>query len=442
MKISDQGRTAVAQPAVTTDVQRRTGYFRWSVCALLFFAATVNYIDRQVIGILKPTLQDLYHWSEIDYSNIVFAFTAAYAIGLLLVGRIIDLLGVRKGFSLAVIVWSIAAMGHAMARSVLGFGAARFALGLGESGSFPASIKAVAEWFPKKERALATGIFNSGTNIGAVVAPLVVPWITVTYGWQWAFIATGALGFIWIIAWLASYTSPQKHPRISQAELAHIESDPRESEMRTGWQELIPHRQTWAFAAGKFLTDPIWWVYLYWVPDFLHKNHGLSLTEIGPPVVTIYILADIGSIGGGWLSSSLIKNALDRQCQPQTCNAGLRCVGGADRVCVSRIGSLDCVSFDWAGRRGPSGLVRQFVYLGFRHVSAARGWIGGRHWWNGRSGWRDADRQSRRLPSAVDGFVLAGVYHRGIGVPHRTIGHSSDRPADGASGMLKVRERR
>jgi ACS family hexuronate transporter-like MFS transporter len=204
-------------------------------------------------------------------------------------------------------VWSIAAMGHAMARSVLGFGAARFALGLGESGNFPASIKAVAEWFPKKERALATGIFNSGTNIGAVVAPLVVPWITVTYGWQWAFIATGALGFIWIIAWLASYTSPQKHPRISEAELAHIQSDPRESEMRTGWQELIPHRQTWAFAAGKFLTDPIWWVYLYWVPDFLHKNHGLSLTEIGPPVVTIYILADIGSIGGGWLSSSLIK---------------------------------------------------------------------------------------------------------------------------------------
>src|SRR5215467_5789927 len=211
MKISDQGRTAVAHPAVTTVVQRRTGYFRWSVCALLFFAATVNYIDRQVIGILKPTLQDLYHWTEIDYSNIVFAFTAAYAIGLLVVGRIMDLLGVRKGFSLAVIVWSVAAMGHALARSVFGFEAARFALGLGESGSFPASIKAVAEWFPKKERALATGIFNSGTNIGAVVAPLVVPWITIVYGWQWAFIATGALGFLWIIAWLAMYSSPQEH---------------------------------------------------------------------------------------------------------------------------------------------------------------------------------------------------------------------------------------
>jgi ACS family hexuronate transporter-like MFS transporter len=305
MKI-DRAGTAVANPVITA-AQERIGHLRWSVCALLFFAATVNYIDRQVIGILKPTLQDLYHWSEIDYSNIVFAFTAAYAIGLLVVGRVIDLLGVRKGFSFAVIVWSIAAMGHSLARSVLGFGAARFALGLGESGAFPSSIKAVAEWFPRKERALATGIFNSGTNIGAVIAPLAVPWITITYGWQWAFIATGALGFVWVIAWLASYGSPQKHPRISEAELAHIQSDAPESQTRTEWRQLLPHRQTYAFAAGKFLTDPIWWVYLYWVPDFLHKKHGLSLTEIGPPVVAIYILADIGSIGGGWLSSFLIK---------------------------------------------------------------------------------------------------------------------------------------
>jgi ACS family hexuronate transporter-like MFS transporter len=317
MKIQHTGgsmridQTAVEQAEIKAGTQQRTGYFRWSVCALLFFAATVNYIDRQVIGILKPTLQDLYHWTEIDYSNIVFAFTASYAIGLLLVGRIIDLLGARKGFSLAVFVWSIAAMGHALARSVLGFSAARFALGLGESGSFPASIKTVAEWFPRKERALATGLFNSGTNIGAVVAPLVVPWLTIAYGWQWAFIATGALGFIWIITWWVMYSSPQEHPRVSRAELAHIQSDPPEVQSRIEWQKLLPHRQTWAFAAGKFLTDPIWWVYWwvyqYWVPDFLHRSHGLSLTEIGPPVVTIYILADIGSIGGGWLSSYLIK---------------------------------------------------------------------------------------------------------------------------------------
>jgi len=283
------------------------GNFRWSICALLFFAATVNYIDRQVIGILKPTLQGLYGWSEIDYSNIVFAFTTAYAIGMLAAGRFVDWLGVRKGFSLAVAFWSIAAMGHALARSVLGFGAARFALGIGEAGSFPSSIKAVAEWFPKKERALATGIFNAGTNVGAVVAPLAVPFITVTYGWQWAFIATGALGFIWVIAWLAMYTSPSVNTRLSSAELKYIQSDSPETPAKPTWRSLLPHRQTWAFAVGKFLTDPIWWVYLYWLPDFLHKNHGLSLTELGPPVVTIYVLADIGSIGGGWLSSSLIK---------------------------------------------------------------------------------------------------------------------------------------
>jgi ACS family hexuronate transporter-like MFS transporter len=283
------------------------GNFRWSICALLFFAATVNYIDRQVIGILKPTMQGLYGWSEIDYSNIVFAFTTAYAIGMLAAGRFVDWLGVRKGFSLVVAFWSIAAMGHALARSVLGFSAARFALGIGEAGSFPSSIKAVAEWFPKKERALATGIFNAGTNIGAVVAPLAVPFITVTYGWQWAFIATGALGFIWVIAWLTMYTSPSVNTRLSSAELKYIQSDSPEAPAKPTWRSLLPHRQTWAFAVGKFLTDPIWWVYLYWLPDFLHKNHGLSLTELGPPVVTIYVLADIGSIGGGWLSSSLIK---------------------------------------------------------------------------------------------------------------------------------------
>ena len=299
-------KTAIEHASVTAE-KETAGHFRWSVCALLFFAATVNYVDRQVIGILKPTLQDLYHWSEVDYSNVVFAFTAAYAIGLLVVGRIIDWLGVRKGFSLAVVVWSVAAMGHALARSVFGFGAARFALGLGESGSFPASIKAVAEWFPKKERALATGLFNAGTNIGAVVAPLVVPWITVVYGWRWAFIATGALGFFWVVAWMAMYANPQNHPRLSRRELEYIQSDAEAPQTKIAWRTLFPHRQTWAFAAGKFLTDPIWWVYLYWVPDFLHKNHGLSLTQIGGPLITIYLLADFGSVGGGWLSSFLIK---------------------------------------------------------------------------------------------------------------------------------------
>src|SRR5215211_1307095 len=225
------------------------GNYRWMICALLFFAATINYIDRQVIGILKTTIQDEIHWSEVDYSWVVFSFQGAYAIGLLGVGRLMDRIGTRKGFSLAIIFWSLAAMGHSLARSVLGFGVARFALGLGEAGNFPAAIKTVAEWFPKKERALATGIFNAGTNVGAIVAPLSVPWIAINYGWQWAFILTGAIGLLWLLFWIPLYGIPETHRRVSPAELAHIRSDPAERQMtKVPWIRLIPHRQTSAFA--------------------------------------------------------------------------------------------------------------------------------------------------------------------------------------------------
>jgi ACS family hexuronate transporter-like MFS transporter len=213
----------------------------------------------------------------------------------------IDWLGTKKGFSLSVIFWSLAAMAHVLARSVFGFAAARFALGLGESGNFPASIKTVAEWFPRKERALATGIFNAGSNVGAVVASLVVPWVTLAYGWRAAFIVTGAIGFVWLGFWWWLYKKPGEHPRISKQELACIPSTP------IRWKTLFPHRQTWAFAFAKFMTDPIWWLYLFWVPDFLHKKHGITLKNIGLPIVTIYMIADIGSIGGGWISSALIK---------------------------------------------------------------------------------------------------------------------------------------
>jgi ACS family hexuronate transporter-like MFS transporter len=277
------------------------------ICALVFLATTVNYVDRQVIGILKTTLQKDLGWTEIDYGNIVFAFQTAYAIGLLVVGRVIDKVGTKLGYSLALVFWSLAAMSHAAVRSVAGFSAARFALGLGEAGNFPAAIKSIAEWFPKKERALATGIFNSGSNVGAIVAPLVVPWLTLVYGWQAAFLATGAIGLLWLAAWIPLYGSPDKHPRVSPAELALIQSDPPDPPARLPWGELLMHRQTWAFAIGKFLTDPIWWLYLFWVPDFLQRNHGLNLTTIGLPLVVIYVVADVGSIGGGWLSSSLLK---------------------------------------------------------------------------------------------------------------------------------------
>ena len=303
-----------------------TGNLRWVVCALLFFAATINYIDRQVIGILKPTLQNEFGWTELDYADIVFAFQLAYAAGFLVAGRVMDRLGVRTGFTIAIVLWSLAAIAHAEATffgpaaaamlslmgltysaSVAGFMVARFALGIGEAGNFPAAIKATAEWFPKRERALATGIFNSGTNVGALATPLVVPWITLTWGWYWAFIATGLLGFLWLAFWLPLYRRPHEHPRLSAAELAHINSDPPDPAVHIPWRTLLPHRQTWAFMIGKFLTDPIWWLYLFWIPDFLNRNHGIDLKTIGPPLVAIYLVADVGSIGGGWLSSALIR---------------------------------------------------------------------------------------------------------------------------------------
>jgi ACS family hexuronate transporter-like MFS transporter len=305
--IEKQEVGAVAADERVTTASTGVGNFRWFICALLFFAATVNYADRNVIGLLKPTLQERFHWTEIDYSNIIFCFQLAYAIGLLVVGRVIDWLGTRKGFSIAVLFWSLASMSHALARSVFGFSLARFALGLGESGSFPASIKTVAEWFPKKERALATGLFNSGTNVGAIMVPLIIPPLILKFGWQGAFIGMGLLDFIWLALWLSFYRRPEEQPRVTPAEVAYIRSDPVESVTPVRWGTLITYRQTWAFAVGKFLTDPIWWVYLFWVPDFLHRRHGVDLKGMFLPLVIIYTAATIGSISGGWLSGSLIR---------------------------------------------------------------------------------------------------------------------------------------
>jgi ACS family hexuronate transporter-like MFS transporter len=291
------------------NIGARIGSYRWTICALLFFAATINYMDRQVIGILKPALKTDLGWDEIAYSNVVFWFQAAYALGFIFMGRIMDRLGSRKGFSLAVLFWSLAAMSHALARSVVTFSIARFGLGLGESGNFPASIKTVAEWFPKKERALATGIFNAGTNVGAIVTPLTVPWILGHLGWRPAFIITGATGFIWLVAWYAIYRRPHEHPRCKKPELDYINSDPPDAEVKIPWLRLIPHRQTWAFVIAKFMTDPIWWFYLFWIPGFLHDQYKLPLDRMtsGLPLVVIYLMADVGSVGGGWLSSTLIK---------------------------------------------------------------------------------------------------------------------------------------
>ncbi len=310
-----------AAPAVSS-----AGYIRWIICGLLFFAATINYIDRQIVGILKPTLQKEFGWSEIDYADIVFAFQLAYAIAFLFAGRLMDKVGTKRGFTIAIVIWSVAAMAHAEApvfgpvaaivlswfglaysASVAGFIVARLALGFGEAGNFPAAIKVTAEWFPKRERALATGLFNSGTNIGAVATPLIVPYVAVNYGWYWAFIITGAIGFLWLLFWIPLYNTPEQHPRLSPAELAYIRSDPPESAVHIPWKQLLKYRQTWAFALGKFLTDPVWWLYLFWIPDFLNRSYGIDLKTIGMPLVAIYLIADVGSIGGGWLSSALLK---------------------------------------------------------------------------------------------------------------------------------------
>ena len=289
------------------ETAKSPGRYRWMICALLFFATTINYIDRQVLGILAPDLQREIGWNEIDYGNIVTAFQAAYALGMVVIGRLLDKFGTRIGFAVAITVWSVAAMGHALARSVVGFALARFSLGLGESANFPASIKTVAEWFPKKERALATGIFNAGSNVGAIIAPLTVPWIALTYGWQMAFIATGAIGFLWIFFWVALYRKPEEQKRLTSEELKYIQSDPPDPPVKIPWLTLLKHKQVWAFAVAKFMTDPIWWFYLYWVPKYLNTTFGLTLDKIGPPLIIIYLMADVGSVGGGWLSSSLIK---------------------------------------------------------------------------------------------------------------------------------------
>lgn len=294
------------------------GKYRWTICSLVFFATTINYLDRAVISLLKSTLTTEFKWNDGDYANIEIAFKVSYAIGMLGVGRLIDKLGTKLGYFLATLLWSIAAVCHAFVSSTFGFGVARSVLGITEAGNFPAAIKTVAEWFPKKERALATGIFNSGANIGAIIAPLSVPWINTHWGWQWAFIITGSFGFVWLIFWFLLYEVPAKQKRLSLAELNYINSD-EEEKIKTldntssaasniSWIKLLGFKQTWAFVMGKFLTDPIWWFYLFWLPDFLESQYGLKGTAIALPVALVYTISVAGSIGGGWLPMYFIKS--------------------------------------------------------------------------------------------------------------------------------------
>ncbi len=317
----------------------KIGKYRWTICSLLFFATTVNYLDRQVLSLLQPTLAERFNWSNSDYANITAVFQFGYAISMLFAGRFIDKLGTKKGYAIAIIVWSIGAIVHALAIpigegasfilgwfgiatfsvSVLGFMISRALLALGEAGNFPAAIKATAEYFPKKERSFATGIFNSGSNVGAILAPLTVPWIGVNWGWEYAFIIVGAIGFLWLAFWLVLYDKPKEQKRLSPEELAYINSDKEdeaanaapESKEKISWVALLGYKQTWAFVFGKFMTDGVWWFFLFWLPAYLKAQYGMQQTEIALPLTVLYSMTMFGSIGGGWFPMYFINKGYE-----------------------------------------------------------------------------------------------------------------------------------
>ncbi|MGB3378059.1 MAG: MFS transporter [Allopontixanthobacter sediminis] len=293
------------------------GRYRWGICALLFFVITINYIDRQIIGVLKPVIEVEMGWSEVDYGNIVTAFQASYGIGLLVVGRWLDLVGTRKGMAIAIFLWSLAAASHAFAKGILGFVLARIALGLAESAAYPGAVKSVAEWFPKRERALGVGILNAGANVGVLLTPIIAIGIAGAYGWRAAFLVTGLLGFVVLWGWLRFFRQPADHVEVTDEERAWIGQDGEDAAgPPLGWKDAIRQRQAWFFICGKFFTDPVWYLFLFWLPDFLATTQGMELfpkgdsgilATIGPALIVVYLLADIGSIAGGWLSSHLVN---------------------------------------------------------------------------------------------------------------------------------------
>lgn len=311
MKSTDQ----LAGQGTDKPPSRAAGHVRWVICAMLLYATSKNYVDRQVLGILAPELQLKFGWTEVQYGYMISAFQVAYSIGMIAAGRLIDRVGTRIGYALMMLVWSLASAAHALASAALGFGICRFLLGLGEGGNFPAALKTTAEWFPEKERSLATGIFNTGANIGIIASALLVPWIDLHYGWRATFLSTGVLGLIWLVWWWTSYQPPEKHPKITPQEYAYIRAgqvadDAESGEPAPSWRQLLRKPQTWSFAVAKFLTDPVWWFYLYWLPKFLDSRFHIGLSRIGIPLITVYLISDIGSIGGGWLPAFLVRHGM------------------------------------------------------------------------------------------------------------------------------------
>ncbi len=353
-------------------LSEKASHYRWVICALLFFATTVIYVDRQVLGILAPDLKREFGWSHLNYSFIVNSFVLAYAIGYSLVGRMMDAIGERKGFITVFCIWSLASLAHGLIRplvydggpwlnavlggalfgtltpailSVAGFSVVRFTLGLIEGGHFPGAIKTVGQWHPKRKRALSTGIFNSGSNVGAIVAAYAVPFVVVTMKWGWAsaFYLTGTLGFVWVTIWWLLYDRPERHPRVSPAELARIRSDPSDPPESIPWLQLLRHRQTWAFTLAMLLTSPVWWFYLYWLPLFLKEKHGVDIQRVFLPLLAVYLMADVGSIGGGAVSSWLLKRGASLNVARKS--AFLLCAAARSRspwLPASRICGLAC----------------------------------------------------------------------------------------------------
>ncbi len=371
--------------SATTPQAGKLPNLRWIICGLLLFASTINYVDRQTIAVLKPTLQHSLHWSESDYGWIVFSFQFAYAVMMLLAGRIIDAIGTRLGFAITMVWWSLAAMGHALATGAISFGVARFLLGMGEAGNFPASIKTVAEWFPRRERALATGIFNAGTNIGAVLAPPLVVWLTLRWSWHEAFIFTGSLGLLWLIFWLALYYPPLQHKRLSSEELAIIESD---RDLTIGapaipWRQLASCRQAWGVIVAKFCTDPVWWFFIFWLPSYLIQGRGMTLKQIGYFAWIPFLAEDIGSV--------------------RVLHAGGYCRGFCPQ-------SLDGHRSDFRLYLGTPGLVGQRLHAGFRPVPAPRRGYGYRHGRGRRRRRRHDYRARRRLYAAMVPYLRAAFH--------------------------------
>lgn len=302
----ESAATATRPPALDA-AAGRAGRYRWVIVGLLFAATAINYIDRQMIGVLKPTLVAEFGWTETDFAAIVFWFQVAYAIGYIGFGRVVDVLGARLGYAIAIVIWTAGHMAHGLASGVTSFAAARFGLGIGESGNFPAGIKAVTDWFPQRERAFAIGLFNAGANVGAIITPLLVPALVLWFGWREAFYITGIFGLVWLVAWWAIYRHPTEHKSVSAAELAWIQQDPADPVEKIGWAKLLTVRETWAYALGKFLIDPIWWFFLFWLPGYLFERYDMDLKTFGLPLAAIYLISDGGSIFGGWMSSRLIK---------------------------------------------------------------------------------------------------------------------------------------